>query len=95
MNRSDSEAEIARGLRAQAILEDPVVVAAFAAIEQECMAEWRRVPARDVEGRERLWLMVKMAERLRAHFESLVSGGKLAGDRLTQLEKDRRLRLFG
>ena len=61
----EAEGEIARGLRARAILDDPLVVAALAAIEQGCVEEWRRTPARDVEGRERLWLMLQLAERFR------------------------------
>jgi hypothetical protein len=82
--------EIARGQRARAILDDPLVGEAFAALERACLAEWRAAPARDVEGRERLWLMLKMAERLKAHFTSLVDGGRLAGERVAALEKARR-----
>ena len=95
MSGIDDAAEVARGQRAQAILDDPLVGEAFAAIERECIAEWRRAPARDVEGRERIWLMLKLAGRLRAHFESVVASGKLAGERIAGLEKARRLRLFG
>ena len=95
MTSRDGGVEVARGLRAQAILDDALVGEAFAAIEQECIAEWRRAPARDVEGRERIWLMLKLAERLKAHFDSVVTSGKLAGERIAQLEKARRLRLFG
>jgi hypothetical protein len=94
MSGTDDTVEISRGLRAQAILEDPLVGEAFATIERECIAEWRRAPARDVDGRERLWLMLKMAERFKAHFESVISNGKLAGERIAGLEKERRLRLF-
>jgi hypothetical protein len=95
MSGMDNTTEVSRGLRAQAILDDTLVGEAFATIERECIAEWRRAPARDVEGRENLWLMLKLAERLRAHFESLINNGKLAGERIAQLEKERRLRLFG
>jgi hypothetical protein len=94
MSGTDNEVEVARGLRARAILEDPLVGEAFAAIERECLAEWRRAPARDVEGRERLWLMLKMAERLRAHFESLIDNGRLAGERVAELAKERRAGFF-
>jgi hypothetical protein len=90
MSGVDDEVEISRGQRAQAILDDPLVGEAFAAIERECLAEWRRAPARDIEGRERLWLMLKMTERLKAHFVSLIDGGRLAGERVAQLEKTRR-----
>jgi hypothetical protein len=90
MSGSDNDIAVSRGQRARAILDDPLVDEAFAAIERECLAEWRRAPARDVEGRERLWLMLKMAERLKAHFVSLVDSGKLAAERVAQLEKERR-----
>lgn len=86
----DFAGEISRGQRARAILDDPLVDEAFAALERECLAEWRAAPARDVEGRERLWLMLKMAERLKAQFTSLIDGGKLAGERVAELEKARR-----
>lgn len=95
MTGNDSASEMARGERAQAILDDPLVGEAFAAIERECLAEWRSAPARDVEGRERLWLMLKLCERLKAHFERLIDSGKLAGERLAQLEKERRRGFFG
>jgi hypothetical protein len=95
MSGIDNEVEISRGQRAQAILDDPLVGEAFAAIERECLAEWRRAPGRDVEGRERLWLMLKMTERLKAHFVGLIDSGRLAGERIAQLEKTRRTRFFG
>ncbi|MBV9522745.1 MAG: hypothetical protein JO010_08130 [Alphaproteobacteria bacterium] len=94
MSAAIDETAIARGRRAEAILEDPLVAEAFAAIERECVEEWRAAPARDVEGRERLWLMLKLAERLRRHFESLVHGGKLAGERMAQLDRERRFRFI-
>jgi hypothetical protein len=90
MSGVDDTVEVARGQRARAILDDPLVDEAFATIERECLGEWRRAPARDVEGRERLWLMLKMAERLKAHFVSLIDSGKLAAERIAQLEKARR-----
>jgi hypothetical protein len=90
----DGEVEISRGIRARAILDDPLVGEAFAAIERECLAEWRRAPARDVEGRERLWLMLKMTERLKAHFVSLIDSGRLAGERVAELGKERRAGFF-
>jgi hypothetical protein len=95
MSGVDDTEEVTRGQRAQAILDDPLVAEAFAAIERECLAEWRRAPARDVEGRERLWLMLKMTERFKAHFLSLIDSGRLAGERIAQLEKTRRNRFFG
>lgn len=94
MSGDATQSEISRGLRARAILDDPLVVDAFAALEQECLTEWRRAPARDVEGRERIWLMLKLTERLKAHFETLISDGAIAGDRLVRLDRERRFRFL-
>ncbi|HZS83833.1 MAG TPA: hypothetical protein VFA50_13240 [Stellaceae bacterium] len=94
MTGKSSESEVERGRRAAAILGDPLVAEAFAALERECVEEWRRAPARDVEGRERLWLMLKLTERLRRHFESLVQNGRLAAERLAERERERRFRLM-
>jgi hypothetical protein len=84
-----------RAEQAQRILSDPLVVEAFATLERDCVEEWRRAPARDVEGRERLWLMLKLVEKLRQHFAGLVETGQLASRRIAELEKERRLNLFG
>jgi hypothetical protein len=93
-NDMHRDPEIARGERARAILEDPLVGEAFGALERACIDEWRRAPARDVEGRERLWLMLKLCERLREHFVGLVESGTLAADRLAQIEKERKFPFF-
>jgi hypothetical protein len=89
----DADGEIARSQRARAILDDPLVKEALAAIEQGCVEEWRRAQPRDVEARERLWLMLKLAERFRRHFESHVESGRLAGERVASIERERRFRL--
>jgi hypothetical protein len=94
MSDDTTQSEVSRGLRARAILDDPLVADAFAALERECLAEWRRAPARDVEGRERIWLMLKLTERLKAHFETLISDGAIAVDRLARLDRERRFRFL-
>jgi hypothetical protein len=94
MSGGHTQDDVARGIRARAILDDPLVADAFAALERECLAEWRRAPARDVDGRERIWLMLKLTERLKAHFETLIAYGTLAGDRLATLDRERRFRFL-
>jgi hypothetical protein len=86
--------DIARGERARAILDDPLVAEAFSVLERECIDEWRRAPARDMEGRERLWTMLRLVEKLRAHFTSLIEAGRLADSRIADLDKERRFALF-
>lgn len=70
--------DIQRGERAALILSDDLVVGAFKAIEDNILHEWMNSPARDTEGREKLWIMRKTMDRFRAEFESHVSSGKLA-----------------
>lgn len=76
-----------RGERAQAILEDALFVEAHAAIRDRLIAEWEAAPARDAEGRERLWMMVKLLERVRGHMQEVMTTGKLAAKSLADLEK--------
>jgi hypothetical protein len=86
--------EIRRGERAQALLDDPLLAEALAALERAAIDEWRASGARDVEARERAWLMLELAQRFRAHFESLVASGTLAKGRLTALDRERRFTRF-
>lgn len=45
---------------------------------QRLMEEWASSPARDTEGREKLWLMLKTAEAVERHLVQLMETGKLA-----------------
>jgi hypothetical protein len=86
--------EIRRGERAQAVLADPLVAEALAALERAAIDDWRATAPRNVEARERAWLMLQLAQRFRAHFESLVANGTLAKGRLTALDRERRFTRF-
>jgi hypothetical protein len=89
-----TEEEIRRGDRARALLEDPLVAEALAALEHAAIEEWRATAPRDVEARERAWLMLQLARGFRAHFESLVASGNLAKGRLAVLDRERRFARF-
>ncbi len=78
------EDEINRGQKAAQILAEPLVKEAFDVLKQECYDQWAKSPARDAEGREKLWLMLKSAERVEAHLRSLLETGKLAEATLRQ-----------
>jgi hypothetical protein len=86
--------EIRRGERAQALLHDPLVAEALAALERAAIEEWRATAPHDVETRERAWLMLQLAQRFRAHFENLVASGSLARGRLAALDRERRFARF-
>lgn len=78
------EQELARSHQAEALLKDPLLIEAFATIDQEIIAKWTASPARDAEGREKLWLMQQMLHRVKVHLESVVESGKLARATLAQ-----------
>ncbi|MDI9350308.1 MAG: hypothetical protein QM537_09950 [Candidatus Symbiobacter sp.] len=67
-----------RAERAQAILDDPMVQAAFRALERDCLDRWRHSPAHDREGRERLYQLLGLIDQLRQDFTSLVLSGRMS-----------------
>lgn len=74
--------ELHRAGRAQEVLENEVYVEAFEQIRQEIEQQWKTSPARDVEGRERLWLMQALMTKLQTCLESTMQGGKVAAAEL-------------
>lgn len=79
-----TEYEIQRGERAAQILAEPIIVEALEVIEQEYTEQWKNSPARDQEGREKLWLMVKTAQRFRAELVQAMETGQVAKATLAQ-----------
>lgn len=80
--------ELRRGERAQLLLEDPLLVEAFEETRQTYIREWEASPARDTAGREQLWLMLKLLEKVRGHLRTAAEGGRLA--RVAVLDEERR-----
>lgn len=89
MNAQDEmqlRSESSRGQRAVELMEDELIVEAFSILEQRFMTEWAASPARDTEGRERIWVMQKLLGNLKAHLLEVATTGKLAS---LQLEQNR------
>jgi len=78
------EAEIQRGEKAAQLLAEPLLRDAFSALQQECMDKWQNSPARDAEGREKLFLMLQASLRVEKHLKSLMESGKMASATLAQ-----------
>lgn len=72
------EQRIYSGDRAQEVLENEAFIAAFEAIEQEVIEQWKNSPARDEEGREKLWQYRMLLQKVRTHIQSTLETGKLA-----------------
>jgi hypothetical protein len=72
------ETEIAEGYTAQEILASTVYLDAFEAIKQEIMQTWQSSPSRDSEGREKLFLMLGMLNKVQSTLQTTMETGKLA-----------------
>ncbi len=79
-----AEYEIARGERAQQLLNDPLLVEAFETIEKELHDQWQNSPARDAEGREKLFLTLKCLHKMHGHLVNVLESGKMAKATLAQ-----------
>lgn len=72
------EQRIYNGEQARAVLENEAFQAAFADIKQEYTQAWMNSPARDAEGRETLYLMLRSADKLQATLTGMLEDGKMA-----------------
>lgn len=74
----NDEEQALRGERARELLDNPLWAESFGVIEQELIEQWKKSPARDAEGREKLWLTLRLLHQLRGRLESVVDTGKAA-----------------
>ena len=79
-----SEQDISRAMEAERLLAHPLLQEAFTVIEQEVTERWQNSPANDADGREKLWLSLKLLQRVRTQLESVVTSGKIAQATLTE-----------
>lgn len=68
--------------QARQVLENPAFAQAMQDIKQELTEQWMQSPARDEAGREKLWLMIKMADKLNLALKSSLESGQLAREEL-------------
>ena len=80
--------EVERGRQAADIINHPLFVEALEKYKQRLVSEWMASPARDQDGREKLWLMIKTSEAVERHLVELMETGTLAS---VQLEQKRTL----
>lgn len=66
------------GARAKDVLENESFLWAFESTEQELIELWKSSPARDAEGREKLFLMLQMLNKVKQTLTSRMETGKLA-----------------
>ncbi|WP_343577948.1 hypothetical protein [Pseudomonas sp.] len=64
--------------RAREVLENEVFIQVWADVEQELTKAWQESPARDVEGREKIFLTLQMLRKLHKAIQTTLDSGKLA-----------------
>lgn len=79
-----TEHEILEGQHAAQLLADPLLVDAFAQIEQEYTDAWLASPVRDYEGREELYRLLRSLQAVKARLSQVVDSGKVAQATLAQ-----------
>jgi hypothetical protein len=77
-------AEATRGMRANELMSDEIMVEAFTLLDQRLTNEWANSPARDTDGRERLWMMLKLLKSVEGHLKEVATTGKMASLKLEQ-----------
>ena len=76
-----------RGERAKRLLEDPLLVEAFQAVEMQCINDW--LAADTVESRDLCWHRASACKGVHQILTSVMSDGTLAADEIER-EKARR-----
>lgn len=79
----DIDVNLARGARAKEILENEIYIETFDIVESELLTAWKNSPVRDVEGREKLFLMLGLLTKLKLALQSTMDTGKIAQAELT------------
>ena len=78
----DLNKQISRGQQAKDILENPLLQDSLKAIRNKLDNEWKNSPLRDVEGREKIFFLVKSIDEFEAMLISEMETGKLASEQI-------------
>lgn len=78
----DLQKQVSRGQQAKELLENPLLQDSLKAIRNKLDTEWKSSPLRDVEGREKIFFLVKAIDELEAMLISEMETGKLASEQL-------------
>ena len=72
--------------QARLVLENEAFQAAFTDIQSEIIEQWKQSPARDEAGREKLWNLLMLSQKLENSLKATLDKGKLAS---LELERKR------
>ncbi len=83
------EQEAHRGQEAELLLRNDLLREALDAIDAEVVKQWQDCPARDKDGKEALWQLMKTAQKFRRILTGHIETGKLARENLRRHEASR------
>ena len=89
MDEADARHARERSRRAQAILQDGLVVEALAAIERRAHSAWAHSRPDDAEGREAAYRDLRALQAFKAEFEAMIRDGQVADFDLAEIDKVR------
>jgi hypothetical protein len=76
---------VAQAERARAIIDDPLLVGAFEALDARYLMKWRYSPADQPEMRERIWLYLQAIAEVRAELNTVLNDGTMAKAALDEM----------
>ena len=76
------EQQLHRGSRAKEVLENEIYIEAFETIEKALIDKWKNSPARDQAGRESIYLMQTMLQKVQMCLRTTMETGMLAQQEL-------------
>jgi len=76
---------VAKGARAQDLLDNELLSEAFAGLENSYSSAWRATGIDDVVAREKLFLAINIVGKVRGHLIAIVTNGKLAQAELKEV----------
>ena len=74
-----------KGVQAKDLIENPILVEAFATLERKYLEAWRQSKPADQEERERLWLAVGILGEIQRHLRVVVDNGIIAARDIDKL----------
>lgn len=74
----DLEQEVIRGHEAERIMRSPLWNEAWAVYEERLTSSWAQSGTDQTDQRERIWLALQIARKVKNHLESIMKTGQLA-----------------
>lgn len=92
MSDSDLVRDEVRGHNAAMLLDNELLKEVLAAIDSEVMEQWINCPARDKDGKEALWQLIKTSRKFKDILTGYIETGKLATENMKAFEQRSLLR---